>query len=187
MRAFISLNIAEEKQKEISIIQSKLKQSLGYADSGKIRWEACEKFHLTIFFLGEITNEKSEEIIYHLNEIPTSVNFNAINFLGNEISAFPDRKHPKVIIINLLNADNNLIQFYDLVCTVINKSGFNPDKKFHPHITLGRIRRNEHVNFLVSDQVKFDLNFQANEFYLMESTITQRGSVYSVIKSFPFK
>ncbi len=51
MRAFISLNLNEEKKDEVFEIQSNVKKLLDSSTMDSIKWEGRNKFHQTIFFL----------------------------------------------------------------------------------------------------------------------------------------
>ena len=58
LRAFIAVDISPEIRKELIRIQSELKNSL----KGNISWVEPENIHLTLRFLGQITDKQLEEI-----------------------------------------------------------------------------------------------------------------------------
>jgi RNA 2',3'-cyclic 3'-phosphodiesterase len=185
MRAFISLNISEEKKREVFEIQSEVKKLLDSDIINSIKWEGRDKFHQTIFFLGDVAENVIKDISTDLKKIKSEINFNEIKFTATGINAFPKLRFPRVLIVELENADGNAFRLYDKICEKLNAYGFKPDKKFHPHITLGRVRRDRKINLeFLKDKIKINLSFTLNDFYLMESKLDSKGSVYKEIKRF---
>jgi len=197
MRAFISLNLSEEKKSEVFEIQNDIKKLLDKNIIESIKWEGQDKFHQTIFFLGDVTDNIVQNISSDLEKIKTEINFSELKFNANGINAFPKLRYPRVLIVELDNprpsaagespTDGNVFVLYDKICEKLIECGFTPDKKFHPHITLGRVKRDRKINLeFLKNKIKVNLNFIVNDFYLMESKLDSRGSVYKEIKRFSF-
>ena len=185
MRAFISFNIEEEKKKEISIIQNNVRKYIGQKIANDIKWEECDKFHQTLFFLGDINEKQLSAISNNLEELKSKINFKELVFSASEINAFPNLKYPRVLFIELLNENQKVFVLFDLICGVLKNHKFKPDKKFHPHITLGRVKRDKKINLSeLKDKINFELKISADAFYLMESKLGSRGSTYNEIKKF---
>jgi RNA 2',3'-cyclic 3'-phosphodiesterase len=185
MRAFISLNLSEEKKKEVFEIQSEVKKLLDSDEINFIKWEGRDKFHQTIFFLGDVEDNIIQNISTDLEKIKSEINFNEIKFTATGINAFPKLRYPRVLIVELENPDGNAFTVYDKICEKLSCCGFKPDKKFHPHITLGRVKRDKKINLeSLRDKINLNLSFTLNDFYLMESKLDSHGSVYREIKRF---
>lgn len=185
MRTFISLNLSEEKKREVFEIQSEVKKLLDENIIDSIKWEGRDKFHQTIFFLGNAEEKMVKEISANLEKIKNEVDFKEMEFISTGINAFPKLRFPRVLIVELENPNNNAFLLYEKICKKINEYGFKPDKKFHPHITLGRVRRDKKINLeFLKDKIKTNFSFTLNDFYLMESKLDSRGSVYKEIKRF---
>ena len=183
MRTFISLNLSDEKKREVFEIQNNIKGLLDSRELDSVKWEGRDKFHQTIFFLGETAENMLTGITRDLEKIKSEINFDKINFVAKGLSAFPNLRYPRVLIVELENPDGNAFILYDKICGVLTNYGFTPDKKFHPHITLGRVKRDRKVNLTdIKDKIKFDLNFSIGDFCLMESRLDPRGSLYKEIK-----
>ena len=186
MRSFISLNISSDTKEEFYKIQNKVKKNIDESQVNRIRWEKNDKFHMTLFFLGDVPTEKIKEISYELQSVSSDGQTNGILFKANSINAFPNLKYPRVLIVELINEDEKAIELYDNIKQVLLQFDFKPDKKFHPHITLGRVKKNQKINLVeLADKISFNLSFTINNFYLMESKLDYRGSVYKIIKRFP--
>ena len=57
MRSFISLNVNSEIKDEFYKIQNDVKKNIGESQVDLIRWEKRDKFHMTLFFLGDVPAE----------------------------------------------------------------------------------------------------------------------------------
>jgi 2'-5' RNA ligase len=187
MRAFIYINPDESSKNKIYIIQNEIKHLLDYNTINSIKWEEKDKFHLTLFFLGDITDRRAEIIIEALNHINNDKIYKEIIFQSKLINAFPSLKNPRVLFVELENADNQINHLYKDIIGVLAKCGFEPDKKFHAHITLGRVRRDRKVKLNnIEEKIFPDFQFIAKDFYLMESKMDRTGSTYKIIRRFDF-
>lgn len=188
LRTFISINPGDQIKREILELQSIVRKevsnlSVKYLNS--IRWEAQEKFHLTLFFIGEVSETQLSDIIICLREIETRSLIGELNFSAKGIDAFPKLKYPRVVYLNLENEDKKVFELSDKLNSNLRKLGLISDKTFHPHITLGRVKRNHKIDLSeLANTVKTDLKFSVKNFYLMKSELRSGGSEYSVIKEF---
>ena len=185
MRAFISLNLSDEKKREVFEIQKEVKNLLDPRTLDSIKWEGKDKFHQTIFFLGDVTEKTSQDISADLGKIKREINFKELDFNAKGIAGFPNLRYPRVLIIEFENPDGNANALYGKICEKLVNYGFKPDKIFRPHITLGRVRRDKKVNLeFLKEKIKIDLRIKLTDFYLMESKLDSRGSVYKEINKF---
>jgi len=185
MRLFISINLNPETKEKLFTLQSELKEKISNNYSYSVKWENKDNFHLTLFFLGEVDNDTSEEIISSLDNIKVR-NTNELILRGKSLNAFPSLKNPRVLFVDLYD-DNQIIEkLYLKIAASMELAGFKPDKKFHNHITLGRIKRESGIHSLeFLKDVNCDFTFSAKSFYLMQSTLTSGGAEHKVLKEFP--
>ncbi|HEY5533599.1 MAG TPA: RNA 2',3'-cyclic phosphodiesterase [Ignavibacteria bacterium] len=185
MRTFISFNLEENTGNQILDVQSQIRKRQKPSSVEFIKWENKSKFHLTVFFLGDIVREKPDSLILDLENFSNNNSFGEIIFESGGIGCFPNFKFPRVIFINLKNDNMKVFEFYDKLSVILQESGFESDKKFHPHLTLARIKNNFRPNlYNINEELKFNLKFSINKFHLMESKLLPTGSVYKEIKSF---
>lgn len=180
IRTFISINIPEDIRKEIKILQNSLKDYLGVNEKNKVKWESPDKFHITVFFIGDVSEEKLKRIIQSLDEIPKTGD---ILFSGGEFNAFPNTKFPRVLFAGFNNPDNLAKTLYTYICSALEFEGIKPDKQFHPHITIGRVRKDEKISISKFEK-KYSTEFSVDGFSLMKSVLLPKGSVYTEIKRF---
>jgi 2'-5' RNA ligase len=181
-RAFLSLNLEEPLKIKIAEIQKELQEKLS---EHRIKWENTEKFHLTLRFLGDLDENRLDEIKQGLEK--SSHSFKQLEFHSDGLGFFPNPRRPNVIFVSLKEVGNNSEKLVEEIDKVITKSGIKPDKKFVAHITLGRFKRENRKGVDAENLVEFepfDVNFDS--YYLMESVLDYRGSKYYEIKKYNF-
>jgi RNA 2',3'-cyclic 3'-phosphodiesterase len=185
MRTFISFNLDEDIKNQIIDIQSQIKKKQKPASMEFIKWENKSKFHLTVFFLGEIDRHRLDKLINDLENFSINNSLGNILFESTGINCFPNFKFPRVLFIDLKNEDRKAGEFYNNLSAILSESGFEADKKFHPHLTLARIKNNFKPNlYNINEELKFNFRFSIDKFHLMESKLMPNGSLYKKIKSF---
>jgi RNA 2',3'-cyclic 3'-phosphodiesterase len=185
MRTFISFNLDEDLKNKISEVQLQIKKKQNPSSMEFIKWENKNKFHLTVFFLGETDQFMLNSLISELDSFSKSNSFGEIAFESGGINCFPNFKFPRVLIIDLINKDSKVREFYNNLSPLLKNLGFESDKKFHPHLTLARIKNNFKPDFHnINEEIKFSFKFTIDKFHLMESKLLPTGSVYRILKSF---
>lgn len=183
-------------------IQDKVKSFVGREESDLVKWEPAEKFHLTVFFIGDVEDEKvklisamfeSAEPEKDKGEIPIfestepDPNIGEITFRADRLGAFPFLARPKVLVLNLINEDAKMVVLYYKICGILKQFGFESDKKFKAHITLGRVRRGRRLNLTkLKEFGEINFGFTVNKFSLVQSTLNSTGSEYTTLKDFHF-
>jgi len=182
IRSFISLNIDSSLISRLKLIQDDIRIML---KDHKVKWENPDKFHMTLRFLGDIEESNITEISAELGSV--MLGFDNIRMTASGIGFFPNQKRPNVVFIDLTEEGNFSEQLVNEIDNKLNRFGFKPDKKFVPHVTVGRFRRenrkglHEQINVNVEPiEIIFD------SFYLMKSVLKPGGSVYEVLQEYKF-
>jgi 2'-5' RNA ligase len=114
--------------------------------------------------------------------------FSNIIFETKGIGFFPNQKFPNVIFLELSEKERNSYKLAEEIENVVTKLGFERDKKFIPHVTLGRFRKGKRKRI---DNIPLinagDLKIEMDSFYLMKSMMSNKGSSYEKIKEFHFR
>jgi 2'-5' RNA ligase len=177
MRAFIAIEIPEENKNEMSEVQRRLKGS-GVDAS----WTREEGMHLTLKFLGEVSETKVVEIMNALTNAVRSPAGFRINVAG--IGAFPDQKNARVVWAGIAGDVEKLAILQAAIEEAMAGLGFEREKRtFTPHLTLGRIKHiHARDRWLKSlDGIK-DLelpSFEVHAVSLMKSELKPAGAVYT--------
>ena len=184
MRSFIAINLDDSLRNEIDRATANLK-------SGKwdVKWVAAANLHITLKFLGEITEDSVAELKEVLPSIASHNESFALKFKG--VGIFPDRKRPRVIWIDILESDK-LIKLQEQVEENLLTVGFNrEDRPFSPHLTIGRVRSSagkESLLGAVETLKDRDFgNIGVNNISLMKSDLRPGGAQYTSIAEFSLK
>jgi 2'-5' RNA ligase len=172
MRVFLSIEFPEKVIKEIRKIQEVLPEFHGK----KIE---SENLHLTLKFLGEISDEKVEEVRKKLREI----RFKKFELKINSIGVFSE-SFIRIIWLGISNCEK-LQQKIDEVL----KNSFEPEERFMSHLTIARVKSiKDKTSFLKSlNQIKIpQVNFIVDNFKLKESILMPEGPVYKTIEEYNF-
>ncbi|MDP2941155.1 MAG: RNA 2',3'-cyclic phosphodiesterase [Candidatus Omnitrophota bacterium] len=180
MRAFIAIDLPLEIKDAFRLLQEQLKN--GRPD---VKWVEPKNIHLTLKFLGEISEETSTEIKKIVEEVAKeNPNFQArISSAG----AFPKIDFPRVIWVGVNPGGAQASKIAAQLEEKIAKLGIPPEEKrlFSPHITIGRLRSNKNTQSLISGLKNAadtlagkNLSFLAREIIFYKSTLTPAGPAY---------
>lgn len=188
MRTFISIHPDEETIAKISLIQRALKdriRSTGDETFRAMRWESMDKFHITIFFIGENEKNVSEKIDERLSLIKRDIG--EINICTGKINAFPNLRYPRVLVLEMIEKEGKLIKLVDEIRLAMLEFGMKEDKPFRPHVTLARVRRDSKVSITgIDTDIDNQLDFTAKSFCLYQSILQPTGAVYKKLNEYFF-
>lgn len=183
MRAFISLNLSGETVSVLKSFQNSVKEELGYADSKNVRWESPDKFHITMFFIGDINEDRIEELKASIGNI-SKENIGEISLELGKLNGFPDLNRPRVLFVEVNEQEYKLKRLSKAVNNVMKDFGFDENNKFHAHITLGRVKRDCRIKKPAG--LCLTHNFKIKELNLMKSTLNSDGAVHESLFSAEF-
>lgn len=178
MRVFIAIDLPEEIRTRLSDMQAELRSAATSA-----RWIAAESAHLTLKFIGEVSDTRREDVDAALGglswkEFPVSV---------KGVGFFPGTRSPRVFWAGLhASTMEGLTQEID---TRLERAGFDKEKRaFRPHITLARAKTSRLESTLVKAAEKFaetDFgSFVADRCFLYQSSLKPTGPVYTKLKEY---
>jgi 2'-5' RNA ligase len=187
VRAFLAIDLPRE-------LKAKLKRlNPGESPGLKVKWVEEENFHLTLRFLGEV----EESFLTRLyKELASRIkDFEPFDLRVQQVGFFGKKTSPRVVWIGLEDSET----LHRLVVS-LNK-GFKklglpfPKEKFHPHITLFRVRHistfsefEEYFNRVKSlAQGLEGLGFLVKELTFFKSTLTSKGPIYETLYKLELK
>jgi 2'-5' RNA ligase len=187
-RIFIAINLPEKAKNKLADFQKEVEQKFAYScDSCPIKWTKKENLHITLLFLGSVDDMEIPDIFKIVEEAMDGVEVFDLNI--DNLSYGPiGKESPKMVWANIGKTEE-LIDVQNRVQRAILNSGYDAevDKKFTPHITLGRItqwqfRRIEPEEVPQVDQ-EVGLGFSVKSAEIMESFLKRGGSEYCVLKT----
>ena len=179
MRAFIAIELSDEIKSALSRVQSHLKYS-----GADVKWVERENIHLTLKFLGEITEDKAQKIGAILDGIASSSR--PFELTLQDIGAFPKIEFPRVIWAGLDKGAGESTEIAKRIDDELSKIGFDRETRpFAAHITIGRVRSPKNKEAL-KDKINTagDLwnkveGQTVGSITLFQSTLTPNGSIYT--------
>lgn len=178
-REFIAVGIPESVRNYIA--------SLFDHSVPRIRWVPKENLHLTMRFLGDISEEKEDQLCQQLRAVTVS----SFTLETGRIGVFPTKGPPRVVWVGLGTGHPLLFQLRQQIDDAILRAGIDCEMRdFIPHITIGRCHTatTEAIKALASKyRNESGPVFYVRNFSLFESRPSPHGSRYLELESFPLK
>jgi len=190
-RIFIAINLPSKVKNKLAEMQDDLQErfELAYTDS-PIKWTKKENLHVTLLFLGLIDDVHIPELLKIIEEsIQESEVFDL--FIDNIVYG-PNINNPKMIWANIKITDELLVLQNNLQNLILeNDYDAELDRKFKPHITLGRINQWEFKSLNKEEVPGVDdylgMGFAVKSIDVMESFLEKKGPTYCILNSYNLK
>jgi 2'-5' RNA ligase len=181
IRSFIAIDLPESLYAPLEQVSENLQEKL---KDMPIRWVPVPNIHLTLKFLGDVS-EKNIPVIQEILQAEAASHKQFEISLGG-FGVFPSFTRPRVIWVGI-EAPEELHQLYRRIDVETARLGYAPDKrKFNPHVTLGRVSRNansKEVRFIGGVLRTFKLGFlgaaRIMDVHLFRSDLSSKGAVYT--------
>jgi 2'-5' RNA ligase len=140
-RTFVAIEVPESSGQKLVRLQKELGPLIPHC-----RWTAAQPFHVTLAFLGDVKDRD-------LNDVCKAVEAGAV--LGTEsgafdafevklhgLGAFPSPAKARVVWAGMTSPNMKpLLDLQQSIVRALARAGYRPDdERFHPHVTLGRIK-----------------------------------------------
>ena len=181
MRAFIAIDLPETLRTALATAQQSFRDACREA-----RWTRPEGIHLTLKFLGEISDAQTRQVVEALAQIgpiePFPVEVKGFGF-------FPQARRPRVFWAGI-EAPAALAELAARVEGAMEKTGFaREDRAFAPHLTLARFQvprpQTALESAVTAREAQLLGKFEASEFFLFESKLSPQGAQYRKVMRFP--
>jgi 2'-5' RNA ligase len=177
MRIFIALDIPAEVRARLTEYMERARPLAPQA-----RWARVEGLHVTLKFVGHVSDERVEQIKTALASIQSAsftVRFEGIGF-------FPNPKAARVFWAGV-DGGNELPRLASAIDAVLEKLGVERETKpYHPHLTFARTssRPLRELQPLLADTPPHFGTMTAREFFLYQSQPQRGGSKYTKLERF---
>lgn len=195
LRLFVAIVLPENIKEEIEKAQKRFRSALA---GNSVRWTGRDQFHLTLKFLGNITESRAAALIETLRDVGR--HFPAMNLRAERIGFFPDVRRPRVLWAGVHDEKGVLPQFQRAVesavtgfiaeSAAVGRREHVSEEKFVGHITLGRIPRiNRGEAEALSGAARamsapFFGEWLTEAFELIRSELSSAGSRYTTLAAF---
>ncbi|MDD5145344.1 MAG: RNA 2',3'-cyclic phosphodiesterase [Candidatus Pacebacteria bacterium] len=182
-RVFIAINLPENIKNKISDYEKE------WYDM-PCRWTKRENLHITLAFLGSLTDEDVLEVCNIAKEVAAKHAPFIIEL--NKILYGPPGKPPRMIWVEGKESEDLGKLQTDLENSINKLSAESENKKgqpYSPHITLGRLKQWEFQKLELEERPEVNedisLNFQVKSLEVMESELKKKGPEYAILESLP--
>ena len=176
IRCFVAVEIPEPIQALLKPVQTHLQSQIH-----KASWTKFGNFHLTLKFLGDIHPEAINDVNEALQRVTDTHPPFSIAFGG--IGAFPNLARPRVVWLGIKQGASTVSRLAKAVNLELTDIGFSTDNRFHPHLTLARLRTATNLELLKNILRKYDTivggSMRVNEIALMQSQLHRNGAIYT--------
>ncbi len=182
MRLFLAIDPGDECRRLLASSIERIR-----ATASGVRWVAGDKLHVTLFFFGEVEDDRVARIQPSLRELMRHHEPFTVDVTGSGV--FPDWRRPRVVWFGLRDC-GALVQLGRDVHERCKSLGFAADRPFRSHLTIGRMPRpladeqRDRLRTALSEQPE-SCAFDVSRVVLMTSKLSPRGSVYTEVDSFP--
>lgn len=175
-RLFIAINFKASVIEDIQNICFGVKNA---------RWVPEEQMHLTIRFLGNCDEKLFIDVIDSLRQ----VRIHTFSIAPESVGYFPPRGNPRVLWVGIKTSPE-LKTLCASIDRCLNRTGITQERrKFHPHITVARLRDNTPssaiIPFLTQNSLFKTESSTIKEFYLYSSILRQEGALHRIEEIYP--
>ena len=154
-----------------------------------VNWVRPDGFHLTLKFLGHVTEDRLPKITEAVSGVATT--FSPFTVSVGGVGVFPNTRVPRVIWMGVKTEGDILARLQSRVEEVLDPLGFpRENRSFHPHLTLGRIKSEGSegdfrqsgdtlAKWLAENQHRVCGQFEVKEVLLIKSDLQPGGAVYT--------
>jgi 2'-5' RNA ligase len=184
-RSFIAIAVPEPLDRALAALQAELSSEV--ADC---RWTSSLPFHTTLAFLGNVATRKLDKLCSTV--AASAASFEPFELHLEGVGAFPSATRPCVLWAGLTASDREaFLALRASIVQAVERVGHRiEDQRFHPHVTLGRMkpghRAAQDLTALVERHHRwFGGAFTVSEIVTFSSALRRTGSIYTAIGRAP--
>lgn len=183
LRCFIAIDITEQIRRDLGEIIDRLKKH-----DTDVKWVPSENIHLTLKFLGNTPEKLLPKIREELFNVV--LYYKPFYITIYTTGVFPNRKYPRVIWIGVKDSEILRRLYVDIENAMVSLGFKKENKKYSPHLTIGRMRSQKGIMNLIHVLDTFkdkDFgNINIKQIKLMKSELKPQGAIYSCLYEIPF-
>ena len=180
IRSFISLDLPLSLRHELS---GHAKLIAGQDKRQQIRWLPPESYHLTLVFLGEVESAILSVLQFALEQKLEAVV--SVPLTISTITPFPFSR-PRIAAV-LVEQTAELLQLQRDLLNCVRKFGITlENRRFVPHVTLGRLKPHEGktIDFQARNILFSGI---ADSVTLFQSELTPDGAIHTALAEIPLR
>ena len=177
-RIFIAINLPEDAKTALLAYRERWPEL-------PARWTSKDNLHLTLAFLGNMSDKELAEVCRSMREI--GARHSRFELKVTHVQYGPDAQRPRMIWA-LIEKSPELLELQKYVMRMLHTE---EEQDFIPHLTLARLRIFElqrmEAEELPDVNEDISVSFEVKSIEVMESALRRSGAEYSRIQSFMLK
>lgn len=180
LRTFIAVDLGKTIRDRLVQLQEDLGRS-----ATEVKWVEPENLHITLLFLGEVDQREIIDVCRAVEQGAEQVAAFALTVAG--AGCFPNPRRPRILWAGVGRGAQEIVTLHDALESPLLELGCyrREERKYTPHITLGRIRGERPVDGL-GQALAAQADWQAGEITVdevrvMASELTPGGPKYTVL------
>ena len=182
MKQKIRTFVAVEMDAAVREMAAELSRELASAGAD-VKWVDAENMHLTLKFLGEVDSREVHEVCRAVESAAASQAPFRLDLCG--AGAFPTIHRPRTLWLGCGPGSEPLAALAERIEAELHKLGYPREgRRFHPHLTLGRIRRGKAGLARLAELLAEHADFEAgrsrvDEVVVFSSQLDRGGPTYN--------
>jgi len=181
LRLFIAVDFSPEITQAALLVSRRLRRSLELPGT-RVSWVREGGLHITLKFLGDTDESLVSIIAQTMDEVAGRHGQFGVRVKG--LGTFPDTGKPRVIWMGLAEGGSELGALAADMDFTLSGLGFTGEnRRFQPHLTLGRVREAGHADFASACARLNDCDAgrsTIDSMTLYSSFLDPRGPIYTV-------
>ncbi len=185
MRLFIGIELDGEVKARAAAIADALRGKLGRRVAA--RWIAPENLHVTLWFIGEVAEDRAVAIT-EVVRAPFLVPGFAVEIRG--LGAFPPHGAPRVFWIGVARGQDSMVALYDELARRLQPLGFEPERRaYSAHLTIARVQecRFRDVRNVLGDLEADAGGCRISHVTMFRSRLSPKGAAYEPLLRVPLQ
>ncbi len=183
MRAFVAVELPAEVRSRLAALNRQLAES-----QADVKWVEAQNLHVTMRFLGEMSEKPLEEVRRRLEAIGRAAPVCEAQL--SQPGAFPSIRSPRVIWMGLGAGAKALARIAARIDKELRSLGIAPEARaFVAHVTLGRVRSSRRLDQLSRRLTEASWSppgpFVVDHVTLFESRLSSAGPAYVPLARLP--
>jgi 2'-5' RNA ligase len=183
-RVFCAIELPDRVREKLVEQIKRLREAVPEAHAS---WSRVENIHLTLKFIGEITQHSVEA--FSNAGARTIKGFSPFSIVVEQTGVFPKHGPPRVLWIGVTDESEKLADLQARLEEECAIEGFSKEERpFNPHLTLARLRKPQAARDLAEahNTLGFEpVEVNVTELLMIRSELGSVGSKYTVISRHP--
>ena len=189
MRLFVGVELPGAVRAEVDAAVGRLRSRIGRVAPGlDARWVESDKLHVTVWFLGEVGDDRLDAVTSALAKPFRTAAF-SLRVAG--FGAFPASGPPRVIWMGIPQGGRELRSVNAETADRLAPLGFEPERKLYSaHLTIARVRdprsaRGRALRDVLDAEPAAVTPFTVTSMTVFHSRLSPKGSQYDVLLQVP--